>query len=118
MTKGRTRKLRVRPSKPIHWTDRALSDLEAIGEYIARDSPAAAARWVTRLMTVAENVALAPRTDRRVPELARADVRETFLRTYRIVYRLRQDRMEILTVFEGHRRFPTDLARPGREEPR
>jgi mRNA-degrading endonuclease RelE of RelBE toxin-antitoxin system len=30
-----------------------------------------------------------------------------FLRTYRIVYRIRDDAIEVLTVFEGHRRFDT-----------
>jgi len=32
------------------------------------------------------------------------------LRRYRIVYRSRRNRLEVLTVFEGHRRFPDDLA--------
>jgi mRNA-degrading endonuclease RelE of RelBE toxin-antitoxin system len=30
-----------------------------------------------------------------------------FLRTYRIVYRTRDDTIEVLTVFEGHRRLDT-----------
>jgi plasmid stabilization system protein ParE len=38
-------------------------------------------------------------------------VREIFKRTYRIVYRVMSDRIEILTVFEGHRRFPSDVGR-------
>jgi hypothetical protein len=29
------------------------------------------------------------------------------LRTYRIVYRIRDDAIEVLTVFEGHRRLDT-----------
>jgi plasmid stabilization system protein ParE len=91
------------------WSDRALRDLEAIGDYIAADDPVAAAQWVSRLIDMAERAAAAPLMGRRVPELARDDIRETFLRTYRIVYRLRPGRMEILTVFEGHRLFPGDV---------
>ncbi len=91
------------------WSDGGLSDLEAIGDYIAADNPVAAAEWVNRLIDSAERAAAAPLVGRRVPELARDDIRETLLRTYRIVYRVRPGRMEILTVFEGHRLFPDDL---------
>jgi hypothetical protein len=43
-----------------------------------------------------------------VPELQRNDVREVFLRTYRIVYRIRKGTIDVLTVFEGHRLFEAD----------
>ena len=95
----------------VVWTDRALSDLEAIGDYIAADNPRAAARSVGLLMAAAERAALVPMAGRRVPELGRDDVREVFKRTYRIVYRVTSDRIEILTVFEGHRLFPRDVGR-------
>lgn len=87
----------------IYWTDRALSDLEAIADYISRDNLRAAERWVMKLVSAAENSAAAPRAGRRVPEIAREDVREVLLRSYRIVYRVKSKRIEILTVFEGHR---------------
>jgi hypothetical protein len=40
-----------------------------------------------------------------VPEVGRGDVRETFQRTYRIVYLVVDSDVRILTVFEGHRRL-------------
>jgi toxin ParE1/3/4 len=43
-----------------------------------------------------------------VPELQRPDIREVFLRTYRIVYRIRANAIDVLTVFEGHRLFEAD----------
>lgn len=47
---------------------------------------------------------------RGVPELARTDLREVFLRSYRIVYRVAGDDTRILTIFEGHRRLrPADV---------
>ena len=46
-----------------------------------------------------------PRMGRVVPEIARDDVREVFQRTYRIVYRVVDDGIVVLTVFEGHRRL-------------
>jgi plasmid stabilization system protein ParE len=33
----------------VRWTARAVTDLVAIGDYIARDKPAAARSWVERL---------------------------------------------------------------------
>ncbi len=95
--------------RPVVWTDRAVSDLEAIGDFIGADDPAAAERWIGTLIAAAANVAGSPLAGRCVPELGRNDVREVFKRTYRIVYRVREKRIEILTVFEGHRRFPEDL---------
>ena len=61
-----------------------------------------------KLISMAENLALTPLAGRRVPELGRDDMRETFLRTYRIVYRVAGSRVEIITVFEGHRLFPVE----------
>ena len=50
------------------------------------------------------------------PELGRDDVRETFQRTCRIVHRVTEDRVEILTVFEGHRVLPDDIVVPGAKD--
>jgi toxin ParE1/3/4 len=102
-------RLRARRPLPVLWTDRALADLEAIRDYIARDNPSAAARWVMRLCQTAEKVGTAPLAGRRVPEFARDDVRELLLRSYRIVYHLSERQVEILTVFEGHRLYPAGV---------
>lgn len=93
----------------VHWSSKALSDLERIADYIALDDEVLAERWVSTLIAQAESMTSAPYARRRVPELGRDDVRETFLRTYRIVYRVSEHRIDVLTVFEGHRSFPDDL---------
>ena len=51
-----------------------------------------------------------PRAGRVVPERSDETLREVFVRTYRIIYRLRAKGILILTVFEGHRRLPPDAA--------
>jgi hypothetical protein len=43
---------------------------------------------------------------RTVPELPGIDLREIIEGRYRIVYRVQGKRVEIVTVFEGHRQFP------------
>lgn len=90
----------------LRWTRNAEADLEAIGDYIAEDNPRAAERWVGKLLDKARAAAEAPLAGRMVPEIGMDSVREVFLRTYRIVYRIRGDEVQILTVFEGHRRLP------------
>lgn len=90
----------------LRWSKRATRDLLDIGDLIAADDPVAARRWIERLRARAALAAVAPLGGRRVPELDCDDVRESFLRTYRIVYRVRPREVIVVTVFEGHRRFP------------
>jgi hypothetical protein len=40
-----------------------------------------------------------------VPEVEDPDIREVFLKSYRIVYRVEARRILVLTVFEGHRKL-------------
>lgn len=94
----------------LRWTRRARRDLKEIGRFIAQDDPAAARRWVERLRDKATNATTAPRMGRVVPEFQRDDVRELFLRSYRIVYRIREDAIDVLTIFEGHQRLDRDKA--------
>lgn len=112
MTRRGERATSKRPStaRAVRWTERARCDLQEIGDYIAEDDPRAADRWVQRLFERAERAAALPLAGRRVPEIGRDDVREVFLRTYRLVYRVLDASIDILTVLEGHRRFPADVA--------
>jgi toxin ParE1/3/4 len=89
----------------LRWTRRAKRDLLEIGDYIASDDPIAARRWIERLRARAVLAAKTPNAGRVVPEVGRDDVREVFVRTYRIVYRVMSREIVVLTVFEGHRRF-------------
>ncbi len=92
----------------LRWTDHARRDLLVIGRYIARDNPGAARRWVEQLRERARLAAENPLAGRVVPELGRDDVREVFLRSYRIVYSVGEEAVDVLTVFEGHRLLPKE----------
>lgn len=89
----------------VVWTERARDDLGDIFRFIASDDRGAAAQWTARLIERAEIASITPFGGRVVPELGRGDVREVFLRTYRIIYRVAAEDIRILTVFEGHRRL-------------
>ncbi len=91
------------PALELVWSEQAVRDLDAIADFIAVDDVVAAVRWVDELVAAAEPVRHAPRLGRKVPEFARDDVREVIHGAYRIVYRIGPERIEVLTIFEGHR---------------
>ena len=105
MTKARP--VKSKRALSLEWTERALADLRDIDDYIAADDPVAAERWIAQLTAKAERAAKQPLAGRIVPEKARADIREVLLKTYRLVYRVREHGILVLTVFEGHRLFPS-----------
>jgi toxin ParE1/3/4 len=79
---------------------------------VARDDPTAAARLVDRLIVRGEALARYPDRGRRLPELPESGLRELIVGNYRLVYRRTSDRVDVLTVIEGHRQPPVDdLAR-------
>jgi len=88
----------------VTWSREAGENLVDIEEFIAHDSVERAIRFVDALIDHAEAILSGnPRSGRSVPEICNPDIRELIYRGYRIVYRLNGDRIEILTVFEGHR---------------
>ena len=89
----------------LFWTETARQDLLAIRRYIAADNPTAAKQWTERLRERARNALHAPLAGRKVPEFSRDDIRELIEGVYRIVYQVFEDRLVVLTVFEGHRLF-------------
>jgi len=102
----------------VVWSHRAREDLLDIFRFIARDDQVAAGQWVARLVTRAEAVATLPLGGRVVPEFGRADLRETFERSYRIVYLVEGTDVRVLTLFEGHRRLrASDIDDSGGHEP-
>jgi len=84
------------------WTKEALLRLKEIEEYISRDNPRIAAEFVDKLVSVAETLADNPEKGRIVPELSIEHIRELLYKNYRIVYLIKKNSLEILTVFEGH----------------
>ncbi len=86
----------------IIWTQEALERLTGIGDYISKDSPERAVGFVDQLIQHVELLADTPRAGRIVPEISHPDIRELVFKKYRIVYRVKGEFVEILTVFEGH----------------
>jgi plasmid stabilization system protein ParE len=90
----------------IRWTLQAADDLEAIHEFIARDSAHYARLVVERLLQAIDQLEQFPDSGRIVPELDDPSVREIVRSPYRIVYRRRNETVELLTIFHASRKIP------------
>lgn len=85
------------------WSAEALGDLDAIADYIHRDSPQHARRVVDAALDLAQSVAEQPKIGRIVPELDDPNVRERFLYSYRMLYAITSEQIEIVALIHGRR---------------
>ena len=73
----------------IIWTQRSLTDLKSIAEYISQDSIKYASLTIERLFDITKYLGKNPRIGRMVPDMGRKDkFREIIYGNYRIIYRL------------------------------
>jgi addiction module RelE/StbE family toxin len=89
----------------VRWTKPALRDLEDIGDFIAGDDNAAAAKTVATILDAAEALTTHPHLGRagRIGGTRELVVAHTpFVVPYRVV----GDDVQILAVFHGARRWP------------
>ena len=87
----------------LFWTDPAVQDLRDLRDYIATDSGFHAADFIASIVTRAERLTTFPLIGRVVPEAQRQDIREILYRSYRIIYRVLGERIEVLTIIHGAR---------------
>ena len=85
----------------VVWTEKALRDLDEIAEWIAQDNPAAAVRFAAELLARGNSLNRLSKRGRIVSDFGDAETRELLHRDYRIVYRIENKTVEILTVFHG-----------------
>jgi toxin ParE1/3/4 len=93
----------------VHWTEAALTDLEAIEAYIARRSRQYALGVVERIFARSEQLATHPQSGPIVPEYQDNTLRELFENPYRIVYRVLEDRVDVVAIVHSARRMPRVL---------
>src|SRR5262245_13274908 len=90
----------------VVWTDRARRHLRAIHDYIAEDSPQNATRMVDRITRKSESLARLPLSGHIVPEYENQTVRQILEGNYRIIHRVKPDRVEVIAVIHGARELP------------
>jgi toxin ParE1/3/4 len=85
------------------WTEQALDDVDAIAEFIARDSQHHARRVVAAMFDLGDAAGEQPLVGRMVPELLQPKLRERFLYSYRLIYEIGSEHVAILAVIHGRR---------------
>jgi plasmid stabilization system protein ParE len=87
------------------WGEGAVSDLEGIYDYIARDSHQYARHQVERIYQSTESLRQFPESGRHVPEFPHLPHREVLIDNYRVIYRYASERKTVLiiTVVHGRR---------------
>jgi toxin ParE1/3/4 len=85
----------------VHWTDTAEKHLDAIYSYIAQDSPEYARRMVDRLTRRSQQIAKFPFSGRRVTEYDADQIREVIEGSFRVIYHIKSDQIDVLAVIHG-----------------
>lgn len=87
----------------VEWSPEATEDLESIAEYIGKDSVYYARAVVTEILAVARTVGEFPFIGRIMPELGDENIRERFVYSYRLVYRIDAEEILVVAVIHGKR---------------
>jgi toxin ParE1/3/4 len=92
----------------VSWSPLAIDRVSEIAEYIARDNPGAAKSWADTVFEKVASLKSHPESGRVVPEVNNRAIRELIYGNYRIVYRVEEKRVSILTVRHGKQILPVD----------
>jgi len=87
----------------VHWTETAEDHLDAVYTHISQDSVEYAKRTVDRLTRRSIQIADYPLSGRKVPEYDAEQVREVIEGSYRIIYHITADRIDVLAVLHAAR---------------
>ncbi len=85
----------------VFWTDTAVKHLSGIYAYIAQNSPQYARRVVYLLTRRSEQISKFPSSGRIVPEFETEQIREVIEGSYRIIYYIKPDQIDVLAVIHG-----------------
>ena len=95
----------------VIWTEPALSDLDAIADYIALENPAAARAFVRRVFDHVDQLIDHPRSGSKPPELRGWRYRQIVEPPCRVFYREDSNRVFILYVMRAERLLRPEMLR-------
>jgi toxin ParE1/3/4 len=100
-------------ARTVRWTEAALEDLSATAEFIARDSRFYAMALVREARAAARSLKTHAERGRTVPEARSAEVRELFVKSYRLIYQVSPTAILIVAFVHGARDLKTLWEREG-----
>ncbi len=87
----------------VSWSPEALDDVDDIAEYIGKDSPFYAQSMVEQFILASRNLKQFPMKGRLVPEFNDETYRESFVSSYRMIYRILDEEVQIIAIIHGAR---------------
>jgi toxin ParE1/3/4 len=91
----------------VKWTVDAITDIDGVAAFIARDSPRSAQDMVDRFFAAADLLIEQPLRGKPVPESNIPAVRELLVGSYRLIYLVvNKDRVDVLAIHHHKRRSP------------
>lgn len=92
----------------ITWSPLAIDRASEIAEYISLDNPTAASKWIDDIFEKVLILNSSPKMGRTVPEINRKEIREIIFGNYRIIYRIEEMSIAILTIRHTKQILPVD----------
>jgi toxin ParE1/3/4 len=89
----------------VRWLKKALQNLEQMYQYISADNPDAAVKTIIKIQSAVEQLASFPN----IGKVGRVEgTRELVIGNtpYFVVYRVKGQRVEILRILHGSRKYP------------
>jgi len=94
----------------IFWSPLAVERLENIYDFIAKDNISAAQNLIENIFNKVETLSKNAERGRKIPETDREDIRKLFEGEYRIIYRIENKNIFILTIRNFKQLLPeTDI---------
>ena len=87
----------------LEWSEEALEDIESIATYIEKDSPTYASSVISKFFEKAEILKEFTELGRKVPEVNDVNIREIFVYSYRLIYKIYENRVLFVAVVHGKR---------------
>ncbi|MEH6551032.1 MAG: type II toxin-antitoxin system RelE/ParE family toxin [Pseudomonadales bacterium] len=92
----------------ITWSPLAAEQVRDISSYIALDKPSAAEQWIDKIFDCVEQLTDFPKSGRVVPELQINNIRELVQGNYRIIYKIQDNSISVLTVKSYRQQLGSD----------
>lgn len=89
-------------------TDRFLNRVEECTDYIALDHIPTAIKWAESVFNHCQKLNDQPESGRIVPEFRRPEIREVIHGDYRLIYEVKTNRINMLTIWHTRQMLPDD----------
>ena len=91
--------------KTVIWSEPAVKDLERTVGYIYEDSPAYAVAFFNKVKEQSRTLNKFARRGRIVPEHNDEQIREIFIHRYRLIYKINDEEVVILSFVHGAQQY-------------